>query len=497
MKKMSLLLLLFSIITFTHGSIKEPGLMIAAETFSITPKKGTPTGHSRTGNTILEVYGDLKTTVLLFKEKDNILCLVTSPLGIERGPLRSAMVAMISDKLNIPSHNIVTSSSHNHTIPYLNVNEKAPEKSSPQFLAWELGNEFMNLLSSVLANLEDKLEPVDVEWGKAEETRITYNRRGRYSNGKTYFMREEDRLANGLGYVGVIDPDAIVVVFKNKTGKATAAISFFTGHPVAAYNPENMISYGQFPQAASESLSSHLGNIPVAFMQGCGGDINSKHMLTGTIDQAKDLGVKLSETFIIASDSLISSKRKGFEWSKEIVNVPFANLPSKVSLQKDLETMDDFIARGESGDENTLHCVGMNFPKALTPAYRAKLIELVRPWYVWALKQHEDNNLNSLPRYMPIEIVVARFGDVGYVGLPYESFVKTGLKIKTETNLPIVLTSGYTNGSYGYIPDASAADDREYMSGFYRYKGNIPPYKAPAGDECAVVAVKKLNDFAR
>jgi hypothetical protein len=116
-----------------------------------------------------------------------------------------------------------------------------------------------------------------------------------------------------------------------------------------------------------------------------------------------------------------------------------------------------------------------------------------------------------------MEIVVACFGDVGFVGMPYEPFVETGLKIKKESSLPCVLTCGYTDGRYGYIPNSEGVDDREYMSGFFRYLGDfkqfkdskgknipkrtysaggfIPPYKAPGGDACAEEALKILNDF--
>src|SRR5690606_18180330 len=107
-------------------------------------------------------------------------------------------------------------------------------------------------------------------------------------------------------------------------------------------------------------------------------------------------------------------------------------LPSEEDLQKDLDSIDNFIKRGDAGDENTYECVGMNFPRALSPPYRARLVELVRPWYVWALEQHQTNNLNNIPEFLTVEIVVARFGDVGFVGMPFEAFVETGLKIKDE-----------------------------------------------------------------
>lgn len=482
----------------SKGHETVPELKASAITFSIIPKVGNPTGHSRTGHKIEAVYGDLKTTVVLFEQGTNRFCILTSPLGIESGELHKTCVDILSKTLKISPEAVVTSGSHNHTIPFLfTKKDMNPERGSPEKLGWDLGMDFIAKLQKAADGLAGKLVPVSVEWGKAEENRITYNRRGVRPNGKTYFMREEDRLLEGEGYRGNIDPDAKVVVLKSKDSKPVAAISFFTGHPVAAYNPEKLISFGQFPQVASEILSKHLGNVPVAFVQGCCGDINCKHMLTGTIDQARTLGEYLGETFIIATKNLRPSKRQGLEWSREQVYVPSAPLPSAESLQKDLDSIDDFVKRGNAMDEDTFDCVGMNFPKALTPPYRAKLVELVKPWYVWALEQHKTNNLKNLPTSLPVKIVVARFGDVGFVGLPFEPFVKIGLKIKNEAALPMVLTAGYTDGSLGYIPDGSAANDREYMSGFYRYRGNIPPYQAPAGDACAVVAIHKLAEFAK
>lgn len=498
MKHIFYALIAFRVLTTGTSMAASPVLKAAAQTFAITPKVGTPAGHTKSGSKIEVVYGDLKTTLVFFEEGDNRLCFVTSALGIESGLLHQAIVNILSRTLKISPESVVTSGSHNHTIPWLHVDSThIPETGNPQRLSWELGQDFLKKLQHSANQLAASLVPVSIEWGVAEENRITYNRRGRRLNGKTYFMREEDRMLAGEGYIGLIDPEAVVVMLKNKADKPVAAMTFFTGHPVAAYNPEKMMSYGQFPQAASEKLSRHLGGVPVAFVQGCGGDINAKHMLTGTIEQARLLGEQLGDTFIIASQSLHQSKRTGLEWSREIVKVPLAPLPSEASLTKDLESIDDFVKRGDAGDENTYECVGMNFPKALTPPYRARLVQSVRPWYVWALDQHKNNNLKNVPTELPISIVVVRFGDVGFVGLPYEPFVKTGLKIKRETPLPCVITAGYTDGAYGYIPDASACDDREYQAGYFRYRGNVPPYKSPGGDACATVAINKLAQFAR
>ncbi|MGI6522115.1 MAG: hypothetical protein ACOX2D_13455 [Fermentimonas sp.] len=474
----------------------------SAYTFAIQPKAGTPSGHSLTGHKVEEVYGDLKSTLFLFSQGNNKFCLLTSPLRVEEGPLHDFCVEKLSHSLGISKSAVITNSSHNHTIPYIDVSENN-RPDYPQSLCWDLGRDFIEGLENAVAHVIDNLTPVTVEWGVAEENRITYNRKGKYPDGTSFFMREEDRLAlAGNGYHGVIDPEATVVLFKNYEGKPVSVLSFFTGHPVAAYNPEKLISFGQFPQVATEILSEYFGGIPVGFVQGCAGNINSKHMLTGTIEDANLLGKYLGESFLVAAKSLRPSKRSGLEWSRETVNIPFANLPDVEELEQDLNSIDDFIRRGNSGDENTLKCVGMNFPRALTPPYRAKLVELIRPWYVWALEQHKTGSLNNLPDFLTFNIIVARFGDVGFVGLPYEPFVETGLIIKKESDLPCVLTCGYTDGDYGYIPNGEGVDDREYMSSFYRYSAisyptPIPPYKYPGGDACAEIAIKIISKYAR
>src|SRR5690606_29278863 len=133
-------------------------------------------------------------------------------------------------------------------------------------------------------------------------------------------------------------------------------------------------SYGQFPQTASEKVSTFFNGIPVGFIQGTSGDVNSKHMLTGTIDQAREAGELLGQTMIIAAKNLRSSTRGGMDWALKTTFVPYDELPSRAELQKSLDEIDDFVKRANAGDENTLRAVGMNFPKALTPPYRGNLV---------------------------------------------------------------------------------------------------------------------------
>lgn len=476
------------------------GVKGAFGVFELTPEVGTSSGIlSRAGNNIQHVYGGLKTTIFLFEENGERHCLLTSAFWVDHNDLRPFCIEILTKNLQVKEENIITSSSHNHTIAWPLADPSNKNSPDPAIvLSHQLGIKFVKLLDELTQKLANKLQPIRIAWGKTEENRISYNRRSVNKQGRAYFMREEDRLnIAGEGFHGTIDPDAIVVIFKDLNNKPLAALTNFSSHPLAAYNPEKMFSYGQFPQVASDKLSVYLGGIPVGFVQGCSGDINAKYMLTGTIEQAKSLGEMLGDSFIKAAQNAVESRRIGIQWKRTEVSVPFAKFPSLSLLEEDLNTINDFIKRGMAGDENTLYSVGMNFPVNLSPAYRARLVEMVKPWYEWAIQQHKSNTVYKLPTHRHLNMTVASFGDVGFVAMPFEPFVKTGLKIKKEANFPCVITAGYSNGSNGYIPDASAVDDREYMAGHFRYIKEGQPYAAPGGDAFAIDGVKILNQFAK
>ena len=481
-----------------EGTASPPVLRAAAVTFSVQPRVGMPSGGSRTANLIEEVVGDLKTTLVYLDYGSTRLCFVTSPFGVHYRALNQPIRQALADVLKLSLAEVVAASSHNHTVPAIELGAGPPMIGDRIGTGMnEFGREYLEALRAAAQGLDARLAPVTVEWGVAQESRFTYNRRGRRPDGRSYFIREEDRVLLGEDYVGTIDPDATVVVFRGANGKPVAALASYTGHPVTGYNPERMTSHGQWPQVACERLSAHLGGVPVGFLQGSCGDVNSKHMLTGTLAQADEAGEQLGESFIAAAGRLRKSQRPGLEWTRARVIVPQAPLPPLGQLERELAEIDGFIQRARRGDPDTLECVGMNFPKALTPQYRARLVEIVRPWYIWAVDQRRTGEADGLQPGLKLEIVVARFGDVGYVGMPAETFVRIGLRIKREAPLPCVIAGGYADGSYGYIPDAAATGDREYMSGFFRYVPERLPYTGVGGEAMAEVAVPILARFAK
>ena len=482
-----------------------PRLRAASLQFETWPEPDTES-DSRTGAKIVDVAGPLKTTLLLLEDDGGMrLCLVTTHFGwTTPANVCDVFRNAIAAELDLPTSHVLLFSSHNHCCVAFASNAVQAYGSYGQDLPeaelLPVGLQFRNACCEHARRLPELLEPVQVWWAEGREGRITYNRKGRHADGSSYLMREQDRLLLGKDFNGDIDRQAPVVTFRNAKGNTVAALTHFTGHPVTGYHPERPVVFGEWPQVASDAVANHLSresNVPVGFLQGCAGDVNSKEMLSGTVECSTEFGNMLGESYIDALKELRPSVRDGMDFSTETVNLPLAPLPSHDVLVAELNEMDNFIQRANAGDENTLLCVGQNYPESLSPPFRVGLVEMIRRWNVWALDLHESGQAGSVATELGIDVAVIRIGDVGIVGMSCEPFQEIGRQIRRVSPLPISIPCGYTNVSHGYITDSGNTGGQEYMSAHYRYTKFRPPLKQPAGDLLAEHAIRTLKRFAR
>lgn len=494
--------------TAVAAPVEHPRLRAAAVEFAILPEADGPTG-SRTGAVVQKVAGPLKTTMSLLEDGDLRLCLVTTHFNTPKAANVSALFRRtIANELKLPVANVLLFVSHNHTDLKVSRNHLEayetyripPSEGVPEAELLPVGRELLAQLRSHAQRLPDMLQPVTVWWAEGAEGRITYNRKGRRADGSTYLMREEDRDLVGVDFNGDIDRQAPLVVLKSERGEPVAALAQFTGHPCSCYHPEKPVVFGDWPQVACDVVARHLspsGSLPVGFLQGCAGEINSKGMFRGDVALSEKYGRMLGESYIKALDQLKPSRREGLNYAAETARIPLGPLPPEEALRAEIAEMEDFIRRAAGGDENTLACVGLNFPRELTPAYRGKLVEGILPWSRWALQLRQTGQADTVPKFLEVEIYVLRLGDVGIVGMPFEPFQGIGRQIRGRSPLPLAIPCGYVNVSHGYLTDGPNTGDREYMSAHYRYTKFRPPFRKPAGDVLADKAIEILNRFAK
>jgi hypothetical protein len=482
-----------------HAAAMRFGTMVAAE---------TQTGSS-TGESVRRVASPLKTTVLLLQDHDSAFALVMTDFNFSffrdygvTWALRREAAAI----LELPVEKVLLFFSHNHSDGRM-----AEERVMTAFdgaaadpddnPTWsETGRRFVTGLREACTGLRDQLQPVTVEWTEGHEDRITYNRKGRRADGTTYFMREEDRRKIGVDFRGDTDFQVPVVVLRGQDGSPVAGLLQFTGHPVTTFNPHDPVVHGEWPMIAADMLARELTRpgaepVPVGFIQGCCGDVNSKEMFEGGVERAEYFGRLLGQSAIDVLGDLQTSRYPGADHASVVAPVPLADLPPVAVLEAELAEMDDFITRAEAGDPDTLECVGLNFPTALSPQYRANLVRAIRPWNEWALEQHLNDNTANLPGALPVRTEVVRLGDVAIMGIPAEPFLGIGRIFRAESPFALAIPCGYTNYSHGYIPDAPNVGDREYMSAFHRYTRYRAPFAKPAGDVIAHTAAQVLVDW--
>jgi len=516
MRCTGLLIAMAALASSPARSGEPPDLRAAAATFRLLPgaEAGLATS-SKTGTGVQRVVEPLETVVVLLESAGRRIVLITTHLNsVLRPNVSREMRRIAAAAAGTQPEQVCVFSSHNHSELLLAANGVVAYElgeGEPPPVEWlPVGERFAAELQAAAAGLPERLVPVTVHHAIATEDRITYNRKGRRADGSTYFMREEDRLLVGTDFRGDIDTQAPLVVLEDEAGRAVAALVQFTGHPVTSYHPERPVVHGDWPQTACRVVGEALARrdagrggpaahepVPVGFLQGCAGDVNSKGMLADNgVARAEEFGRMLGERLAAVIPELVPSARGGCDLAVTRVGVPLGPLPPRAEIVAELAEIDDFMRRAAAGEADTLFCAGLNFPRALSPAYRGKLVEAIRPWYVWALEQHATGRAADLPRALDVEVVSIRLGDVGIIGLPCEPLVGIGRLARRECKLPLVIPCGYTNVSHGYIPDAPNVGDREYMSSFHRYARGRPPFARPAGDVMALRGVEALHRMA-
>jgi hypothetical protein len=482
-------------------------LYAAAETFSVTPKTGSE-GESLLHAKVGTIFGPLKTSVTLIRDEHAAVCLITTHFMIEQYAESNLLRNCAARELRLSPEQVFVFSSHNHTHAALRTTSALYGAPSPDALASESeltreGQALLKGIAKAARRIRNKTVPVSVAWNVGHERRITYNRKGHRADGSTYLMREEDRVLLGKDFTGDIDDDAPLIAFVGADGKPVCFLTQFTGHPATAYHPEHPIVHGDYPQVACDDLSEAFGGVPVGFLQGCAGDVNSKGLLSAKpvkqkVADAVRFGHWLGGTYIRAAKRLRESASDDLAFAWERVKLPFQKVPSPRVLRRQIAEMDVFICRCQAGDETAICCVGLNAARAMSPRYRAALIEPCRRWANWALDFHTKGRLASAPRHVEVDVAAIRIGEVGIFGMPCEPLLGIGRQIKRDAKLPLVVPCGYMNDqSIAYVPDGANNGDLDYQSSFYRYTTSLLSYKDPAGDLLAQAAVRMLHNLCK
>ena len=465
-------------------------MVAAAIEVSVRHKTGD-TARSLTSDTVERVTASLDNCVVLIEDSGHSLCIVTLNVANVRDAI-PVFKQTLSASLGLPEESIALFVSHNHC----DVELSRPDKTGSGVELTEAGHRLLSALNEAARSLRTRLVPVTVSFGKGTCDDISYIRKGRRHDGTTYFMREEDRVELGSDYSGPIDSDAPVISLIDTDNAPVCHIVSFSAHPVTAYHPEQPIVAGEYCQTASRYLGDWTGNTPVAFIQGCAGDTNSKRFLTldspvDKVQSATLYGTRLGAAYteVVCAEE---SETDDFTFDRHPVRLQFGAPPSREEVTNKIEEIEAFLARCAAGDEDTLSCAGLNASRTMSPRYRTSLLSPVYDWYRWVEDLHAGKAIAE--DGADFDVLAIRLGDVAIVGLACEPFSTIGLAIKANSPAKLTVTGGYFDRfGQGYVPDGKNYRDLDYVSSFYRYRIGMLPFAHPAGDLLADEAVRSLT----
>ncbi|MAE61380.1 MAG: hypothetical protein CMJ49_08505, partial [Planctomycetaceae bacterium] len=161
-------------------------IQAAGREFGVRVGRGTVT-FNHTASRVEASYGDQRTRLLLVKDGELEVCLISSDLLINSLPISDVIRETVGRILRIDASHVVNFSTHNHSTVGLAVDRFEPYYAD-LWRAWRrsgkckltpVGREFMRELRGAARALRGKLEAVDVCYGEGHEDRISYNRKGR------------------------------------------------------------------------------------------------------------------------------------------------------------------------------------------------------------------------------------------------------------------------------------------------------------------------------
>ncbi|MDR3634226.1 MAG: neutral/alkaline non-lysosomal ceramidase N-terminal domain-containing protein [Isosphaeraceae bacterium] len=374
---------------------------------------------------------------LVLKQGDRKVALVFCDLVAVPLELSADARSQASTATGIPAENIAIAATHSHTGPlycgvlrdFFHQRTVASEgKDSRESV--DYSRTLAKKVAQAITEAAAQTEPVRLEAGTAEETRISFNRRFHMKDGSVRFnpgVLNPDIVRTA----GPIDPEVGLILARPLGGgKPITGLTVFALHLDTVGGTQYSADY---PHVLEESLRKELGSSFVSlFGAGTCGDINhvdvkSKERLATAV-----IGRHLAETVLAALPRLEPVRQPELAMTRRIVDVPTRKVtPAELS-----------DAKARIADIGTS---------------KLPFLDAVRTVTTLDLEKAYPDQVAKL------EVQVLRLGpDHAAVFLPGEVFVDLGLAIKRGSPFKQTLVIELTNSIPAYIPTKKAFGEGSY-----------------------------------
>ena len=406
-------------------------LLLGAAQRKITPPLGTHMAGYYHVRPAAAVHDDLFARALVIDDGKTAIALVTCDLVSIREESVVSAREQIAQATAIPGANVLVCCTHTHTGPITR-----GDRSSATF---------GSMSESYMAALEAQIAAAVTEaWetrasgalriGKAQETRIAFNRRFHMRDGSVKTNPGKNN-PDVVEPVGPIDPDVYVLLAESDQGDPIGVLVNYSLHADTTGGDHISADYSGWMEKHLKNMSPELDDAVLLYANGYCGDIN--HVNVNDPDQLKGfaeserIGRALAESATQALSQLAPVEGETVHAAQRVEALP-AVVPTKEDVAWAQAAVTAAPMGGGPGRDDLV-------------------------------KAHRDLALVELNKQeFETEVQVLAVGNVAFTALPGEIFVELGLSIKEGSPFAHNLLAELANGNLGYICTEAAYPQGAY-----------------------------------
>jgi neutral ceramidase len=452
---------------------QAPPLRAGAATANITPPLGAPiVGNWNTPNAS-HIHDDLHVRSLVLDNGERRIAIaVCDNLYMDQVVYDQAR-KRLSEITGMPPEHMLMASTHAHSAP----NARQPNclKTREQLTSYQqfVADRIVDSVQCAINNLE----PAEIGWGSGEEPSQVFNRRWHMSDPSLMVspFGDQDQVrmnpprnhAALLEPAGPTDPEIVFLSIRSLDQRPIALLANYSLHYVGGV-PSGHVSadyFGAFADRIQQLLAAdHLDPPFVGILS------------NGTSANINNINFRKP-----------SPKRPPYEQIHRVANAVAAE------VYRALQTVEYHGQAKLDGRLSTL-TLDVRKPEEATVQWAHAILD--KPEQETKLKERiyarRSLTLHKSPDQVDVQLQSPRIGDVGIAGIPFETFVETGLRLKEEGSLPVTFTISLSNGGLGYLPTPAQHE----LGGYETWLGTsrvAPP------SEPAIVArlLSQFNELAK
>lgn len=454
-------------------SAQAAGLRVGAAVADVTPRQfpiNMPGGFS--AKLAEQAHDPLNSRALVLDDGNiTITLVVVDNLGLATDTIEEAK-DIASKKTGIPMNRMLVASTHTHTgAPSNATTGPAPAVAYRKVLVAGIAESIIKAHAA--------LQPAAFGAASSPLPQEVFNRRWYLKPGKMPLnpFGKMDKVKMNPGTspdvldhpAGPTDPDITILSFQNTRRKPLALFANYSLHYVGGI-PHTMISadyFGEFARLMPSRLNA--GPDFVAMMSnGTSGDINNIPFLVDRPPREP-----FEQIRIVAGEAADTAWRAYKKIGRHQTNVRLGMIEREVKLNYRKPTEEEIAA--------AKHVLSIKDKDEI-----AKLPKLAQNYARSTL------SAANRPESVTVKIQAIRIGDIMVCGIPFETFVETGLELKHRSPFPKTMVIGLANGRLGYLP----TPEQHRLGGYETWLGTNIVQK-----DTSVILVTQLlemmNELAR